>query len=68
MARIGRSQGEAAFNKGDGGSNQFGMTPAQAQARIGELKADRAWTQKYVAGDADARAEFQRLHQLAFPE
>lgn len=68
MARIGRSQGEAAFNKGDGGSNSFGMTPAQAQARIGELKADRAWTQKYVAGDADARAEFARLHQLAFPE
>ena len=68
MASIGRSQGEASFNKGDGGSGSFGMTPAQAQARIGELKADKGWTQKYVAGDADARAEFARLHQLAFPE
>lgn len=68
MARIGRSQGEASFQRGDGGSGNFGMTPAQAQARIGELKADKAWTQKYVAGDADARAEFARLHQLAFPE
>lgn len=68
MARIGRSQGEASFQRGDNGSGNFGMTPAQAQARIGELKADKAWTQKYVAGDADARAEFARLHQLAFPE
>lgn len=68
MARIGRSQGEASFQRGDGGSGQFGMTPAQAQARISELKADKGWTQKYVAGDADARAEFARLHQLAFPE
>lgn len=68
FAQIGRSQGEASFNKGDGGSGNFGMTPAQAQARISELKADKGWTQKYVAGDADARAEFARLHQLAFPE
>ena len=68
FAQIGRSQGEASFNKGDGGGGSFGMTPAAAQARIAELKGDRAWTQKYVAGDAEARAEFARLHQLAFPE
>lgn len=68
MARIGRSQGEAAFTGNNNGNGQFGMTPAQAQARIGELKADKGWTAKYVAGDAAARAEFARLHQLAFPE
>lgn len=68
MARIGRSQGESTFTGSGGKSGMFGMTPAQAQARIGELKADKGWTQKYVSGDADARAEFQRLHQLAFPE
>ncbi len=68
--KIGSKIGEAEFVSGAQGSAQFGaaMTPGQAQARMGELKADKNWTARYLSGDADAKAEMARLIAFAYPE
>lgn len=68
MARIGRAQGESSFVEANTAGGGFGMTPAAAQQRITALREDRAWSAKYIAGDAEARAEMQRLMSLAYPE
>lgn len=67
MSRIGRGLTEHTFESGKS-TNSFGMTPEAAQQRISELKADRDWSSKYMAGGADQKAELQRLMSLAYPE
>ena len=66
MAKIGRGQGEAEFI--GQGKTSFGMSPEAARARIQALKGDAEWTGRYLKGDADARAELERLHRLGYPE
>lgn len=67
VARIGEGLGEHRIENGkDGGS--FGMTPAAAQQRIAELRADPNWSRAYLAGDADKKAEMARLMKAAYPE
>lgn len=66
MAKIGRGQGEAEFI--GQGKTSFGMSPEAARARIQALKGDAEWTSRYLKGDADARAELERLHRLGYPE
>lgn len=51
----------------DGGSNKFGVTPVEAKSRIENLRGDPEFTRRYISGDADARAEMERLHKIAFP-
>lgn len=67
FAFLGKQFAEAPIKGGEGASRgAFGSTPADAKARIAALKGDAAWTAKYLNGDTDARAEFARLHQIAF--
>lgn len=42
------------------------LTPEQAQARITDLNNDAAWRKAFLAGDAEKRAEWDRLHQMAY--
>lgn len=42
------------------------LTEQQARDRIAQLRADRAWTAAYVAGDTAKAAEMNRLHSIAF--
>lgn len=44
-----------------------GMTPAQAVARIGELKKDKGFSERFHKGDVEARNEVARLNQIAYP-
>lgn len=67
FAKIGRAQGEHKFEAGNG-ANSFGMTPAAAQQRIAALREDREWSSKYIGGNADARAEMDKLMKLAYPD
>jgi hypothetical protein len=53
-----------AGGSGDGGSG-FGLTPEAAKARIGQLRNDRDWAAKYLAGDVHARQEMERLTRVA---
>lgn len=68
FAKFGAAIGEHRFVEGAGGQQFGGMSPEAAKQRIAALQADAAWTTKYINGDADAKAEFTRLNQLAFPE
>lgn len=65
---LGKQFAEAAMKGGEGpGRGVFGATPQEAKARIEALKGDADWTAKYLNGDIDARAEFERLHRIAYP-
>lgn len=66
---LGSKMGEAEFVGGDGkGAFNGTMTPGAAQARMAELRADKGWGSKFLAGDVAARGEWERLHKLAYPE
>lgn len=52
---------------GGSGRTSFGLTPAEAQGKIKSLQADQDFTTRMLKGDAQARAEWDRLHQLAYP-
>lgn len=67
FAFLGKQFAEAPMKGGEGApAGRFGGTPDDARARIAALKGDAGWTAKYLSGDADARAEFERLHRIAF--
>jgi hypothetical protein len=63
---IGRALGEDRFE--GGAESGFGPSVDGARARIDALKADPAWTRRYLDGDAAAKAELQRLMRAAYPE
>ncbi|MNG38664.1 hypothetical protein D3C84_1264490 [compost metagenome] len=49
------------------GGGRFSQTPEEAKSRIESLTKDAAWQKRYFGGDADARAEFDRLQKTAYP-
>jgi hypothetical protein len=63
LAKIGGGMGEDEFVDGET-RKSFGMTPDQAQERLKSLMADKDWAAKYIAGDADKRAEIERLNRI----
>ena len=42
-------------------------TPNAAQAKISQLRQDREFSAKLLAGNAQAKAEWDRLHEMAYP-
>jgi hypothetical protein len=66
FANVGKGLGEAQFVEGSrqGG---LGMSPEAARVRLGQLKGDKEWSAKYLSGNADAKAEMERLMRLAYP-
>lgn len=65
LATIGKAMGEDKFIADpSGGVNRGVMTPAQAEARLGELKRDAMWVQKVNAGDHAANKEFNDLTRI----
>ena len=68
-AAIGGSIGEAGFVSGEGNGNvNGGMSPEAARVRIDSLKKDPAFAAKLLNNDADARAEWDRLHKTAYTD
>lgn len=67
MSKIGRGLTEHTFEGGRSATG-FGMTPEAARQRITALREDREFTAKYLGGNADARAEMERLMRAAYPE
>lgn len=69
LHNIGAKMGEDKFVEGKGGGGGFGaMTPAAAQAEIKALQTDSDFRTKLVNGDRDAKAKWERLHKMAYPE
>lgn len=66
FAQIGKSMGEDNFVEGKP-SGSFGMSPEAARVRITQLKQDPDWTAKYLSGNADAKAELERLMRVGYP-
>jgi hypothetical protein len=67
FTKIGKGLTEDTFVDGSG-NRGFGVSPEAARVRIGQLKADPEWTAKYLGGNADAKAEMDRLIRAAYPE
>jgi hypothetical protein len=67
FVKFASSIGEHRFVEG-GANTNFGMTPESARQRITDLQKDADWMSKYISGDADKKAEWTRLHQVAYPE
>lgn len=65
---IGTKLGEDQFVTGKGGGGFGAMTPAAAQAQIKTLQGDAEFRTKLVNGNADAKAQWERLHKMAYPE
>lgn len=68
FSSLGKMLGEHRFVGGDQPQTRFSMSPEAARTRIIELQRDQGFQAKYLAGDADAKAEMTRLHQIGFPE
>lgn len=66
FANIGKGLGEDAFVDNQK-SSSFGMSPEAARVRLNQLKNDPDWSSKYLQGNADAKAEMERLMQAAYP-
>ena len=68
LHQLGTKTGEHAFQGSGNDGNGFGiLTPAQAAQRISDLKADRAWVQRWANGDRDAKALMDKLILEANP-
>jgi hypothetical protein len=67
MSNIGSRIGEDKFVSGDSNSGSGMLTPVGAQTRIKQLQGDKDWTAKYLGGNIQARAEMERLMQMAYP-
>lgn len=64
---IGQKVGEAKYMVGD--RNPMGaMTPEAARAKFADLRGDPAWVRSYTNGDANAKAELDRLQRYMHPE
>lgn len=62
---FGKSLGEAGFV---GGSQQSHvLEPVTAQSKIKELQSDKTFGARLMNGDSDAKAQWQRLHEQAYP-
>lgn len=72
MAKIGRSIGEDSFETGNVGERGFGLTPAAAQAQIGDLKTNKDFQSAYLdaghPGHKEAVEKMTRLLKAAYPE
>lgn len=65
---IGSRLGEAPFTEGGQPPGGFGMSGDQARAEITRLRQDVGFAQKLVANDAEAKAKWDRLHRIAYPD
>jgi hypothetical protein len=66
FSNVGKGVGEDSFVEGSG-NGKFGMSPEAARVRVNSLKSDPNWTAKYLGGDADAKAELERLMRAGYP-
>lgn len=68
LHKIGTRMGEDGFVTGDK-TESFGsaMTPGQAKAEIQSLMNDKNFVNRYMQGDAEAKAKMVKLHEFAYP-
>jgi len=67
-AAIGAGVGEHEFIGGDGGGGMGGMSAEAARMRIQQLKSDPDFVANFSAGSANAKAEWEKLHRIGYPD
>lgn len=68
LQKIGVSVGESPFVSGGGSAPGAGQESVEsAQEKIKNLQADKKFGKKLGRGDVEAKAEWDRLHKVAFP-
>ena len=65
LHRVGSGLSEDSYEAG-APAKGFSLSPDQARARIDALKQDQAFGARYLARDAEATSEMERLHRIAF--
>jgi len=65
FATMGSKMGEPAFEGGDRSGSSFGVTPAQANQQISDLKMDKSFMDQYLKGNPDAVGKMTRLMNAA---
>jgi len=70
MHNIGSRLGEDSFVTSEHRVTGFNrnLAPAEAQARIKELRSDREWTDSYLKGDPGKKKEMAQLQAWAYPD
>lgn len=69
LVAIGKGMGEGSFIESSGIRNPNApMTPAEAKATIKERMKDKGFTERLVAKDSAATAEWERLNKWAAPQ
>ena len=58
---------DKAEGMGGGTGSAFGLSPTEAKAKINALMNDKEFGAKMAKGDVSAKAEWERLHKLAWP-
>lgn len=66
FATLGSKMGEDTFEGGERTGGSFGVTPAQAQQQIAELKMDKQFMDNYLSGNPEAVSKMQRLMEQAY--
>lgn len=66
MHKLGKPLLEDTFVTGEG-STSFVLAPAEAQARIAQLRADPEWSKNYLEGKTKEVQEMGRLMKQAYP-
>ena len=64
LNQIGKATGESQFFGAQ--KQDMKMIPMNAKSKIEELKGDKAFGERLLAGDRDAKAQWDRLHADAF--
>lgn len=64
---IGSKLGEHKVEGMGASDASFKLSPAAAQERIRMLQSDREWSNKYLAGGSNEKAEMERLMRFAYP-
>ncbi len=64
---LGSKMGEPAFGSNARSGEGFVTGPAAAQQQLADLKLDKGFMDRYMAGDKDALAKYTRLMNLAHP-
>jgi len=67
LRSIGEKIGEDKFIRSPG-SGGGALSIDQAQAKLSELKSDKAWVSRYLGGDVAAQREMQNLLKIITPE
>jgi hypothetical protein len=68
FATLGSKMGEPQFADGgrSGSAGNFGVTPAQAQQQLADLKMDKDFMSQYMSGNKDAINKMSRLMEAAY--